>query len=737
MSRDRKIIFVLLVALAVQTLLLLMHTGVIQIGRSNSFEGKRAGQIRTAHNHLRRRNVNSLVWEDSQVQEPVMYYDSLLTLKESTAVLDLDTSNEVTLSENTLITVEPPGDEQGGEIRLRFVRGNLQARNPFREQKILGDSWAVDLKSGSEVELRETGEGEVEVRLNQGEAVVNAKDGAKNLGPNQILRVNRSGSNQYAIDPNLKWVNPPAKRTYLHGDAVPTQIEWNGGAEELVVQTLGRGEKIIPVAGRSGYVADLDYGHHRFTLRTGNRASNPLDVQVWRAPLIHLLQPLPRNRVDLRQEVRFLWQKPAQIPGFNLRMSGGTTQIAQRQNENKFVNSFNREEDLQWYVEGIDAEGFTIPPLYRYPLFIREKPLPAPKLRLPQLRMPANEPKKPPGPGAWLWRQIFPSAHADSKVKFEAVFSWDPVPGANQYVIEISETADFRNPIVNKTSPSVEFTWTDFQLQTYYWRVAAGHSTGRMGVFSEPVSLDLSPLKKNPSIVALDGVMIRKVEQKPVEPAPTPPPAVEAPKPIEPAAIVLTEAQKSWRPIALWQPKYGSMQVNGTENSKATLPGATMPSFGFEYPWMLPGGEMMFFDFTVAYFAFKPEPKETYPFQKDLAWLEFDATALFYRSALGYGFTARQVISVRRTDYESIESDTVLGFGPSVAYNVPLSRGDLNLRGGIFVNRDGQGLSGAAEWRGKIGERFTTGLGLEGVLLLDLPDTGYSFQGFATVGFPF
>lgn len=740
MSRDRKIIFVLLIALAVQVVLLLAHTGVIHLSGKSNVRGTPAGRVSEAHNHLRRRSLNSLVWENSQASEAVYYHDSILTLKGSTATLALDNATQVTLSENTLITIEPPDEHESGEIRLRFVRGSLEARNPYQHSRIQGESWSVDVKQGSQLELREAGEG-VEVVLKSGQGSVQAGGTTGELKTGEVVRVNKSALDHLALDNSLQWLNPPPKRTYLHGEALPLQIEWKGEADALLIQTLGYPERLIGLrAGEHSHLADLSFGNHRLYLRKNGRTSEALDLQVWRAPLIHLLSPLPRNRVELGDNVRFLWQKSPEVEGFRLNISGAATKVKEERAVNEWNQTFSVEDDAQWFVEGVDRDGFAVPPLYRYPLFIRERPLPAPELKMPELRAPAAE--EPPGPGAWLWSWIMPVAHAADFVGFQAVFSWEPVEGANLYVIEISESADFRNPVVDRMVKRPEFVWDKFTLSTFYWRVAAAHSGGRMGLFSEPVQIDFTPLKNNSKIAALNGVLIRKVAPKPVAVVapPAPPPVPPAPAPAEaasePEKPTVNENQKNWQPIVLWQPRYGMIQAYGS-NSSASLRGAIPSSLGFELPFKISSDVLWLFDAAASYYSFAPDPRAKFPFQKDLNWLEYDVNLLRFRSPFGYGWSARQNMSLRRTDYETIVADTDLGFGPVVQWNIAVPRGDLNLRASLIFNRQGQVLVISPEWRGRIGSRFVTGFGVEAQGLVSLPDIGYSVQGYFTIGFPF
>lgn len=755
-SRDRKFIAVLIVATIVELVLLLAHSGVIRLGMAaDSKEGQRAGVVAQTQNHLRRRSLNSLVWENSARDEVVNFYDSILTLKESTATLKLDNETEVELSENTLITIDPPDEVHNGEIRLRFVRGNLAARNPFAESQIGGEEWSVALKKGSEVELREVGDKGVEVQLKSGDAVIKAQGAQRDLKAHEILRVEKGAISRMNMRSELHFINPPPKRMYLHGDAVPLPLEWEGKATELLIQTLGQPERTIPVGAEAQKgMADLQFGQHRIYLRNGDRSSAPLDIQVWRAPVLHLLNPLPRNRIDMGTSVNFVWQRSPEVPHFSLKILGRTSSTSKSADDNTYTTRFESEEDLQWYVEGIDRDGFVIPPLYRYPLFIRSEPFAAPKLKTPQLRQPAAV--KSTDKGAWLWNLFIAPAYADDTVaqlaKFEAVFSWEPVAKADQYVIEISETADFREPVVNKTIAETEFVWRPPYLQKYYWRVAAGSSKGRMGLFTEPVTVDFEPLKANANIAALDDVLIRRPKAETKSPktlAEPVAPAVAATLPLNKTLssdeakpqfnrrINLNQTQDNWRPLILWQPNYSSMKANGTGNSAANLSGGTGMNFGLEVPWRDYRNALWLFDASVGSYSFRPDPREKYPFQGDLNWLEFDVSATRFTSYVGLGLKVRQLLSLRRTDYEVVTADTALWFGPQLTANYALPRGEFNVQLSGLFSRDGQAFGVQPEWRCHIGDRFVTGIGADALWMLSAPSTSLILRAFVTVGFPF
>ncbi|MFT3724536.1 MAG: hypothetical protein QM773_13240 [Hyphomonadaceae bacterium] len=522
---ESRIVGALMAVLVVEIILLLLHLGVLSFhhGAPIAVGSGLAGHVVKSQNDLRRRGADSLVWEKSSHDEAVYFHDSVLTLSQSTATLLLQKDTEIHLSENTLVTIEPASELAHGEIRLHFVKGNLKARNPYNSTLIQGAEWTVDLHQGSEVELRQVNGEDFELQVGQGEAhFKSSKSGESVIKPKEVLRVSHDQALHLALDAAIEWTRPPPSRMYTHSESMAVALQWHGQARQLILQSLGQPEVILDLPeGRQSYQADLPLGQHRLFLRQGLSSSAPLNLQVWRAPVLHLLRPLPRDRVSLDRDVAFLWTPLAGVSQFILRQdSGGAGGLKQTEvHDNSASTRFSSEEDLQWSVSAKDAEGFEIPPLYSYPLFVRENPLAPPKLRVPQLRRPASSPRPGGDSGAsfwWrAWNTFLPRAEADDGVEaetYEAVFEWEPVSGADQYVLEISASEDFRHPVLIKTTTRSQYAWRGFLRQSYFWRVAAGTKRGRLGVFSEPAVVDLRQLEGHD---VLDGVLVRRVE-KPV-----------------------------------------------------------------------------------------------------------------------------------------------------------------------------------------------------------------------------
>ncbi|MFN7455495.1 MAG: hypothetical protein ACK5RO_12655, partial [Pseudobdellovibrionaceae bacterium] len=129
---DRKLLWFVSLALLAQVLWLVSHMGWLPGSQSKIQSGKiPAGFVREFNHDLKIRDKDSLVWSEAEKGESLYFYDSLLTLSQSTATLYLHEQTEIHLSENTLVTIEPQTTAENSAIRLKFMRGDLKARNPF------------------------------------------------------------------------------------------------------------------------------------------------------------------------------------------------------------------------------------------------------------------------------------------------------------------------------------------------------------------------------------------------------------------------------------------------------------------------------------------------------------------------------------------------------------------------------------------------------------------------------
>lgn len=736
-----------MIVLVIEVLLLLWHMDVFIWAESTpqSAYGKPAGIIAKSENRLHRRPMNSLIWEKSNASEAVYFHDSLLTLEQSTATLELDSKMEIKLSENTLVTIEPPDEGHTGEIRLKFNRGGLRTRNPFSATKITTDDFTVDVQSGSDLELRQIENGDYEVQLARGNARITNSTGERAITPSEFVRVQKGQLSTLKLDQNLKWVLPPVSRIYSHKADVAVDLRWAGKAQELIVQTMGIGEKIIALDGEKRQISlDLDFGNHSIYLRSGKgadeRLSKPLPIEVWRAPVVHLVMPLPRDRLKINTNQDFFWARLPEASSYIFQAEGLRTKVMQKVLLTAHQSSFTEEDDVQWSVWAKDQEGFLIPPLYKYSLFIRAKPFAPPRLHTPRLhapqiiRQPAQSPKK--RDGAFLWNIIFPSAHAEDDATYEVGLTWDAISGANRYLIEISETSDFRNPIVSKEVSRPEYVVKGLREHTYYWRVAAGHSTGRMGMFSPVATIAVGPTEEFVPPVAPPPAAVPIVASS--EKVNLSEPVVQTP-----VAVAKNEEPKITPSSGVriyWRGGYGLINVKADDGVNAELSGMKTGAFGFETDLFIRDNQWWTLSGQYSQTAFKPDPEAQYPYQEDISIQQGELSATFMQSQSewNFGFTALMLPELSRVGAEAIEANSQFAFGPHVQGLWKESTREYRMNLGVAIGAGGYGAFMSHRFVGKpFCKSFLLGIQVDGVYLSDSPNSTITGDASLIFGFEF
>ncbi|MEZ0393001.1 MAG: hypothetical protein ACAH59_12345 [Pseudobdellovibrionaceae bacterium] len=657
-------------------------------------EQQPAGYVVKSQHELRKRGLNSLVWENSESNDTLYYFDSVLTLSQSSATLYLHEQTEVHLSENTLVTIEPQTMAQDSQIRLKFTRGDLRARNPYASTKIESKEWSLSLNQGSEVSLRQTGSDDFEVEVLKGNLEFQKDSKTSALAESQVLKIEDNKiSETLKIEKDLKFQGPDYQRIYSFQDEAKIPLTWKGQAEKIQIVPLGE-EKVVKTLepGQSAENLDLRPGKYTLRLLKDGKVSEAKEIEVWKAPTLHLLAPFPRDRVRTQENISFIWSYMPEAREYKFVITDNRTGqiVEKRVKDNAIDFNFLDEADVQWKVIGIDADGFEIPSPYANQIFPRHEIFSAPKLLDPKLRAPAS--KKKPKPDSsnlrprsslftWILHNLISSAEAQSKknsADYEAVFAWEPVSGADIYTIEISDSADFRSPKLSKQVKRTEFIWSGFSLGTYYWRVAAGSSKGRMGLFSEPAKVQLEKLPETAS--NNDGVLIRKKPEleKKRDPVVTKTEVIfnNAPatqfdeKRFEEKTVLATDDQRQLKDTYLlsWTPVWTGWTLNGENELKAKLNGSTQGAAHFQTEQLLSQERSYFVDVFYAQYKWQATDELTYPFQEDQSYTDFKTQILFgdNRSSLLRGGVLQTLPYIERSDLEKVEIKTALAIGPSV-----------------------------------------------------------------------
>ncbi|MCE3010539.1 MAG: hypothetical protein LW875_08000 [Proteobacteria bacterium] len=691
---DRKLLWFVSLALLAQVLWLFSHMGWFPGSQSKIQSGKiPAGFVREFNHDLKIRDKDSLVWSEAEKGESLYFYDSLLTLSQSTATLYLHEQTEIHLSENTLVTIEPQTTAENSAIRLKFMRGDLKARNPFAKTAIETENFTLNIDQGTELALKSKGDSDFELEVLSGKAELNQNGQRTAINQNEVLKIDQNKiADKKRVSQDLKWLKPVPKRIYSRQNQLQLPVQWQGDAQEIQIVQNSKETTSIPVEtqAETTLTVPLEQGKATLRLVKGDEVSPPLEVEIWKAPNIQLLSPYPRDRASTLDPVYFRWSKASPVETYEIRILDQETgqSWSHTVTGNNFQFQFEKDSDLLWSVRGFDREGFEIPEAYRNELYLREKPLEAPKLKSPQLRKPAH---RKADEGAFLpktdfflaqlfFKKAFAQTPASKESEFEAVFEWESVDKADHYIIELSADPLFQNTLVREKVKRTEYSWKEFRLGTFYWRVAAGSKTGRLGLFSEPQKIAFTELPQEESFS--DGVILRKRK----DPAP-------------PRADVDTSDQKVFQdlpkksfdekrfekdppiPFAEYRElksrtlfEVGQSQFNysleGESDLSAKVAVKEAPTFRLFHEQLWTEQRTWAVDISYSPQTWKEKDPILSPFQPDLQWNETSVQLLTGQAKDDwlYGFIYSTQTAAQRVGLQEIEVKTISTLGASVLW---------------------------------------------------------------------
>lgn len=766
---------VLLLTLEITYLITDLGSGNAKLARTGlaAASSTQIGEMKRTENQVRRRNQSSLVWDESQSKDTLFEFDSILTLKDSTAQIHLQGGTVLNLDENTLVVLEPSPQGKSGSLRIRFSKGTLRSKNPGQRLALAAETWTLDATQGSELSLVGLDSGEFEVTLQSGHAELQTSTGVHEVTDGERVHLNTDGDvEKTKVSKTLRWSKDIPRRIYARSFPLDLNLQWEGdGVEKLIIARPGQAlERRLPTP----FVA-VEQGTYHFSLSRGEEESEALTVQVRLAPSIRYFSPLPRDRYNIGEEILFSWEPLSQASRYRLETSTDqeftNPQPLTEGDQSRARARLTQEGRQFWRITPLDSDGWPIPASRVYPIFSVPKPLDAPDLNSPMIRAPADEhssqPRQPNDgatsrrleedtsrrlDGAWLRHEhrfapqsaaglalfswLLPTAFAASETAgTEAGFSWKQVPGADHYVIEISATPGFEEPLVTARVSEPLYVWRRFKPGVYFWRVAGGRAANpaagleeQMGRFSPPAMVTLSTnttAGREPVVQAIpvpptgesarvlppalspspDSARPPHQAKTAGTPAPanvadhsTPPPTppmVSEPKqsePVEQKSI----AQDAGSPIPLrislfYDPHYVARTSHNAEKIEGSFSGPVPQAFAGEITGFFRGHVTLLGSYEET--EWKPKNEAQAPFQKSMRENRWSARAL-YGSARGrwsFGLGAETLSLFARIASESGKLKTLIIYGPSLRWQHSGAYGNVDLQ---LDARSGRDLSG-------------------------------------------
>ncbi|MCB0351808.1 MAG: hypothetical protein KDD38_11535, partial [Bdellovibrionales bacterium] len=219
----------------------------------------------------------------------------------------------------------------------------------------------------------------------------------------------------------------------------------------------------------------------------------------------------------------------------------------------------------------------------------------------------------------------------------------------------------------------------------YYWRVAAGSNSGRMGLFSEMATLDLTNVDSRESGEIAPGVKLvtpKEVQIKPLTKIPE-----EAIAAAKLAESELTESKQKSQDDKAARAEQPSTWAFSTDlnlhylnysldkNFSATLSGFANFSFGADATLTKGNKDKYIFTAGLTQAEWKPEEPSTLPYQEELSTTAYALRALYEQadSEISYGLHVESQPLLHRVGLEQLQKTDILMYGGALGYNTAVA----------------------------------------------------------------
>ncbi len=697
----------------------------------NKWERLAIGQVTEISENVKRKGPDSIVWETSEKKESLHAYDSLLTLSNSSARIQLVNKTVIELHENTLVVLEPlpeNSNDKTNSFRVKFSRGNFKAKTKDTGLNVEVEEWTVQADAGSEMTLKTLEEGQFEIEMRTGVAKVQKVNGADKGTPIALQNgmratiVDNKVTEILKLSQEIKILNSIPARVYTHEEMVKYQIRWNGVADKMRIVLPDRVMTSIDItAEQKEIILPFRKGIHFISLSNAGVSSEEMILDVRLAPKIRYIQPRFRDRLEMKTAQLFSWFPISIAQAYKVHLGDDIVDSSQT-----FLYMKPQAAGAKnFFVEGIDSDGVTIPFEYQVPVFNVQDPFQAPKLRKPSSDEGADKTsedfKKENHSGLFnkknmfesvykilfaltvgepvLAQEIAASGYSENKPsRYERKrpkinFEWDAVEGADFYLVEISTEPDFSSVEVEAKVREERFQWRKYKFNKYYWRVAAGSDAGRMGLFTEPIFFDLGQIDKHKGGALQPGISI-EFDKTEIIAKPEPEPVKEniVVKPEEPAPVLeqnkttpefISADADHWRVSVNLHNQYYSYE----SEISTTLQGLSPLSLSFEFESNKQNHWKSYLRWTDL--TWEPKNENEIPYQEELKSNHFRAYTLYDDNPfdLSWGLSFETLYHFKKSADEEIKIETVYLLGPMLGLNFQaLKNINMQFTAGLITN---------------------------------------------------
>jgi hypothetical protein len=480
--------------------------------------GEVIGEVTTTHNDVRRRMNRSLGWYNISGKEKIYQRDTFFAGSDSDVAFKLKGRDEFTLSPNSLVVLDLKGNDVFIDLREGSIDSHVLSSDGV---KLLLNQQVVVLKSSpanSSVHITKNNHGDVDVVNEDGDVDMQIDGNRISAKKNEVFKIDRNlkvKKRELSVTMTSFHQNDTL---WLNQDQ-PVHFAWKQKDPQLKlrlqISKLHSPDSTVYDSEVSGLETDWhpnetdqSYTYRFIDRESGDTVSTMYTLAVLSRVPLQPLTPAKGENVykDVtftatdKKPVKFLWEKKIGVKGYRLVVSHNHDLSLPEIDKKVFTNADTNPlsgGDYFWQIANLedphlesDISDFSVgyvdmAPAAAQPVKVTDlKPdisNSVPEVRAENQKILLNF--KPPTNG----RDIASSANLTNP----PALNWQPLDGAKDYKVEISQSETFEDPIVYDSISDPHFSWQNAKPGTYYWRTQARDDDGKMSKTSPPGKLVL------------------------------------------------------------------------------------------------------------------------------------------------------------------------------------------------------------------------------------------------------
>lgn len=474
---------------------------------------EKVGELTFKRRMAQRKYGAQVVWEDVRQHTPVYNYDSIRTADLSEAVIHLKDGTEISLAENSLITVVMSEED----VKIDFNRGAIKTSREEGDKtagklNITSGGARVLMGKGS-ANLYKDADSSLNLTLNRGSAVIASGDKQNTIDANQKAVVADDGVKVYRL--NLRLVEPE-HNGYLFSKGAQTAVNFSWepvkGAGNLILEIARDNsfQEIRMRRGTAGTAASmaLPDGVYYWRLKAENAATRKVDFSEVRR--LSIVRDAPLRLVSPRDGSVILYSSQRPIITFKWEKSEITATnelVIARDAEMKSMVKSTRLAENALSVDDLSAGSYFWRVRRSIRLGDREHTIASPVRRFTVQKTDAVPPPEP----------LYPAENASlNRLALEKegiTFTWRKSPEIAACTVFVARDRDFSKNVLSATGTG-SFLRISRPLDegTYFWRITGVLANKTLTAPSQPLSFRIAEMRSIALVRPEDGASIASAD---------------------------------------------------------------------------------------------------------------------------------------------------------------------------------------------------------------------------------